>query len=381
MAFSSTSSIVDGQDSGAKTDRALERGRLSIKNEEEEEPHCQRAGAGPSTTHPTSRNGVSPGDAGPSLAGGTNLGGSLAAGLVLKARDRRLGKPSGSAEYPPTEFDDKRERERALRLQRDLSIKEREARRAKPVAAAIAGGSDASPIGVSNPSIPVRTPHARKQNQPDATTAGRGTVSAMESIAVAERGQPASSTGRTLRGTGTKRARSPSTGPREGIVEKVPATKYGGALPPSNPRNQRRSRRDQQQNTLSQHGVYSHDFAQQQHQAHLQYQQPAYSQPIYPTSGPNVAAPSQYASNGTILSRSATAPAPVAMHVHAQGLLPQLAGIVHPNPPGNPSTASSTREIPNTSIVVRHPIRHVDKYWRNVTSRQLGKRHTPSSTN
>ncbi len=178
---------------------------------------------------------------------------------------------------------------------------------------------------------------------------------------VAARGQATSSTGRTLRGTGTKRARSPSTGPREGMVEKVPATKYGGALPPSNPRSQPRSRRDQQQNSLSQHGVYAHDFAQQQHQAHLQYQQSAYSQPIYPTAGPNVAASSQYAPNGTLLSRSATAPAPVVARGHAQGL-PQVAQIIHPNTSEHSSTTSSTREIPRTSIVVRHPIHFVDEY-------------------
>lgn len=354
VGFSGTSGILNGQDSGTQKDRAPERGRLSIKNEEEEEAHYQRTRVGPSNARPTSRNGVSPGDAGRILAGGTNIGGTLAAGLVVKARDRRLGKPGGSAEYLASEFDDKRERERVLQLQlqlqRELSMKEREARRAKPVAAAIAGGSGVSPTGLSNPVIPVRTPHARKQNQPDAATAGRGTTPATaEPIAVAERGQSTSSTGRTIRGTGTKRARSPSTGPREGMVEKVPATRYGGALPPSNPRSQPRSRRDQQQNTLSQHGVYAHDFAQQQHQAHLQYQHSAYSQPIHSTAGPNVATPSQYAPNGALLSRSATAPAPVVAHGPAQGL-PQ---IMHPNTSKKPS---STRESPSTSIVVRHPI-------------------------
>jgi len=364
VAFSNTSSMIDRQDGGSKTDRVFERGRLSIKNEEEEEAHYQWEGAGPSSARPASRNGVASGVAGPSLAGGTGVGGTLAAGLVAKARDRRLGKPGGSAEYPASEFDDKREREGASRLQRDISLKEREARRAKPVTAAVAGGSGVSPVGVSNPTLPVRTPRTRKQNQPDATTAGRGISPAtVESIAVAERGQPTSSMGKTLRGTGTKRARSPSTGPREGMVEKVPATKYGGSLPPSNPRNQRRSRRDQQQHTLSQHGAYTHDSAQQQHQAHLQYQQPAYSQPIYPTAGPNVPPLSQYAPNGTLLSRSVTAPGPVAMHGHAQGLLPQVAHLGHPNTSGNSSTTSSTREGSSTSIVVRHPIYHVDKYW------------------
>jgi hypothetical protein len=351
VAFSSTSNIMDGQDSGAKTDRTLERGRLSIKNEEEEEAHYQRAGAGPSTA---SRNGVSSGDAGPSYAGRTSVGGPLASGLVVKTRIRRLGNPGGSAEYPAGEFDDKRERESgesALRLQRDHSLQEREAQRAKPVASAIAGGSGLPPIGVS---IPVRTPHARKQNQPDATTAGRG--NALPTVA------STGSTGRTLRGTGTKRARSPSTGPPEGMVEKVPATKYGGALPPSNPRSQRRSRRDQQQITLSRHGVYAHDFAQQQHRAHPQYPQPAYSQPIYPTTGSNVAAPSQYA-NGTLLSRSATAPPPVVVHGHAQGLLSQAPQIMHRNTSETSGTTSSAREGSSTSIVVRHPMHHVDKNW------------------
>ena len=352
---------MDGWDSGARKDRALERGRLSIKNEEEEEEPYQRVGAGPSNARPISRDGVSPGDAGRILAGGTNIGGTLAAGLVGRARGRILGKPGGSAEYLASEFDDKRERERALRLQRELPMKEREIRRAKPVAAAsIAGGTGVSPTGASHPAIPARTPHARRQNQPDATTAGRGTTPATaEPIAVAARGQATSSTGRTVRGTGTKRARSPSNGPRDGMVEKVPATKYGGALPPSNPRSQPRSRRDQQQ--LSQHGVYAHDFAQQQHQAHLQYQQSAYSQPIYPTSGPNVAAPSQYAPNGTLLSRSATAPAPAVAHGHPQGL-PQVGQIMHPNTSENSSTTGSTKEIQRSSIVVRRPIHFVDEY-------------------
>ena len=354
---------MDGQDSGARKGRALERGRLSIKNEEGEEEHYQQAGTGPSNARPTSRDGVSPGDAGRILAGRTNIGGTLAAGLVGKVRDRRLGKPGGSAEYLASEFDDKWERERVLRLQRELPMKEREVRRAKPVAAAaIAGGSGASPTRVSNPAIPVRTPHARRQNQPDATTAGRGTTPATaEPIVVAARGPATSSTGRAVRSTGTKRARSPSTGPREGMVEKVPATKYGGALPPSNPRSQPRSRRDQQQNLPPQHGVYAHDFAQQQHQAHLQYQQSAYSQPIYPTAGPNIAAPSQYAPNGTLLSRSVTAPAPVVAYGHPQGL-PQVGQIMHPNTSENSSTTGSTRETPRSSIVVRHPIHFVDEY-------------------
>lgn len=357
-------SNVDDHDNNAKTDRALERGRLSIKNEEEEEAYYQRAGAGPSTTRPSLRNGVPPRDPGPNLPGGTSAGGTLAGGVVVKARDRGLWKPGGSTENPASESDDKRERERVLRLQRELSMREREARRAKTAAAAsVAGVGGISPTGISNPAIPVRTPHARKHIQTDTITAGRGTAPAtVESIAVAERGQVASSTGRTLRGTGTKRARSPSTGPREGMVEMVPATKYGGALPPSNPRTQPRSRRDQQQNSLAQHGAIAHDFAQQQHQAHLQYQPPAYSQPIYPTAGPNAAAQSQYAPNGTLLSRSATAPAPVVVHSHAQSLLPQVAQITHHSTPGNSGTTSSTRESSSTSIVVCHSTHHVDKY-------------------
>ena len=358
IAFSSTSGTTDGRDSGTQKDRVFERGRLSIKKEEGEEAHYQRTEAAFSNARPASRNGVSPGDPGRILAGGTNIGGTLVAGLVVKARDRRLGKPGRSADYLASEFDDKRARERVLRLQEELPMKEREARRARPVAAA----SGISSTGFSNSAMPMRTPYARKQNQTDTATAGRGTTPATaEPLAVAERGHSTSSTGRTLRGTGTKRARSPSTGPREGMVEKVPATKYGGALPPSNPRSQTRSRRDQQQNSLSQRGVYAHDFAQQQHQAHLQYQHSAYSQPIYPTAGPNVAAPSQYAPNGTLLSRSATAPPPVMAYGPAQGL-PQVAQIMHPSRSENPSVTGSTREIPSTSIVVCHPIHLEIKY-------------------
>ena len=220
------SSTSSHHDDGAETDRARERGRLSIKNEEEEE-YYRRTVAGPSTARPR--------DAGINFAGGTSVGGTLAAGLVMKARDRRLGKPTGgSGEYSVSDLDDKRERERVLRLQRELSMKERETRGAKTcTAASIAGGSGISPTGVSNPAIPVRTPHTRKQGQTGTTTAARGAAPATaESIAI----QLSSSTGRTLRSPGAKRARSPSTGPHEGMVEKVPAARYGGVLPPSNPR-------------------------------------------------------------------------------------------------------------------------------------------------
>jgi hypothetical protein len=41
---------------------------------------------------------------------------------------------------------------------------------------------------------------------------------------------------------------------------------------------------------------------------------------------------------------------------------------------------SSTRRKLKYSIVVRHPIHHVDNIERNMTSRQLVKRHTRSST-
>lgn len=353
VASSRTSSY---HDDGAETDRAWERGRLSIKPEEEEEEYHQRAVAGRSTARPTSRNGVSTRDAGLSLAGGTSVGGTMAAGLLVKTRDRRLGKPvGGSGEYSTSDLDDKRERERVSRLQRELPMNEREGRRAK--AASIAGGSGISPTGVSNPAIPVRTPHTRNQSQTGTTTAGRGTAPATaESIAIAERAQLANSTGRTLRGTGTKRARSPSTGPREGMVEKVPATKYGGVLPPSNPRTQPRSRRDQQRNSPARYGVYAHDFAQQQHQSQLQYQQAAYSQPIYPTTDPNVASQPQYAANGTLLSRSATAPAPVVVNGHAQNFLPHAVQVMQTDTPGNSSTASSARENSSSSIVVRYSV-------------------------
>ena len=334
-------------DDGVEMDRGYERGRLGIENEEEEEEYYQRTVAGPSTARPTSRNGVSTRDTGSSQ--GMSVGGTLAAGLVAKARDRRLGKPAGgSGEYLSSDLDDKRER--VLRLQREQSMREREARRAKTIAtASMAGGSGISPTGHSNPAIPMRTPHARKQSQTGVATAGRGTAPATtEALAVAERAQLAGSTGRTLRGNGMKRARSPSNEPREGMVEKVPATKYGGALPPSNPRTQPRSRRGQQQNS---HGVYAHDFARQQHQSHFLYQQPAYSQPIYPTADPNVAAQPQYAPKGTLLSRSATAPAPVGVDGHAQNLLPQVAQVMNPNTPGNSSTGSTGEHLNGTTVV------------------------------
>jgi hypothetical protein len=168
---------MDDRDDGAETDRALERGRLSIKNEEEEEEYYQRAGAGPSNARPTSRNGVSPRGAGPSLAGGTSVGGTLAAGLVAKARDRRLGKPAGSGEYPASELDDRRERERVLRLQRELSMKEREARRAKSVAtASIAGGKWCITEWGFEPCHTHEDTPCKEQSQTGATTAGRGTT-------------------------------------------------------------------------------------------------------------------------------------------------------------------------------------------------------------
>lgn len=357
-----SSNILSHDGDEAETDRARERGRgrLSIKNEGEEEEYYQRVIAGPSNARPTSRNGVSARDAGPSLVvGGTSAGGTLAAGLVMKARDRRLGKPTGgSGEYSASDLDDKRERERVSRLQRGLSMEERESRRTKTsVAAPIAGGSGISPTGVSNPAIPLRTPHTRKQTQNSGTTAGRGTTpTTADSIAIAEKAQLASSTGRTLRGTSMKRARSPSTGPREGMIERVPAAKYAGVLPPSNPRTQPRLRRDQQQNYLAQHGVNVHDFAQQQHQSHLQYQQPAYSQPLYPTTGPNVAGQPQYAPNGTLLSGSATAPAPVVVNGHAQNLLPQAVQIMQTDAPGNSSSTSSIADNSSSSIVVCYSV-------------------------
>jgi hypothetical protein len=357
---------MDIYDDGAETDGILERGRLSIKNEEEEEEYYQRAVAGPSGTRPTSRDGMSPRDTGPNVARGAYVGGTMAASLVAKARDRRLGKPaSGSREYPASEPDDKKERERVLRLQRELSINEREARRAKAAAAAsIAEGSGVSPTGISNAAIPVRTPHTRKESQAGTTTAGRGTVPATtESLATAERAQPVNSTGRILRGTGTKRARSPSTGPREGMIEKVPATKYGGALPPPNLQTQPRPRRGPQQNSLAHHGVYARDFAQQQHQVNVQYQQPAYSQPIYPMADPYVPSQPQYAPNGTLLSRSATAPAPVVVNGHVQNTLPQAAQLVQTITPGNSSAASSIREDSGSTTLVRHSIHHIWEYW------------------
>ena len=137
---------MDDYDDGAETDRARERGRINIKNEEEEEEYYQRATGGSSSARPTSRDAVPSRDAGPNLAGGMNIGGTMAAGLGAKARERRLGKPGGSGEYSASELDGRRERERVLGLQRELSMKEREARRAKTGApVSIAGGSGISP--------------------------------------------------------------------------------------------------------------------------------------------------------------------------------------------------------------------------------------------
>src|SRR4029077_20286158 len=107
----------------------------------------------------------------------------------------------------------------------------------------------------------------------------------------------------------------------EGMVENALAAKYGGVLPPSNPRTQHRVRRGQQQNSLAQHGVYAHNSAQQQYQSQLQYQQPACSQPIYPTTNPNVTSQPQYIPNGTFHSGSATAPAAVVVNGRAKSLL------------------------------------------------------------
>jgi hypothetical protein len=202
-------------------------------------------------------------------------------------------------------------------------MKEREAQTANPMAASIAAGSRLSPIGVP---IPVRTPHGRKQSQPDATTVG---LQSRPLRSLREATQPA------------PRAGHYAVPPRSGLA--VPVLDLVRVWwrrflrlsmeAPSHRRSRRRSRRDQQQITLSQHGVYAHDYAQQQHRAHLQYQQP----------GSNAAAPSQYA-NGTLLSKSVTAPPPVVVHGHAQGLLSQVPQIVHRNTPETSST-SSAREV------------------------------------
>jgi hypothetical protein len=334
---------MDDHDAGAVTDYVRERGRLSIKNEEEEEEYYERAAAGLSDARPISRNGVLSNGTRPSLTRGTS---TIAAGMVAKTKGQRRGKPRGSGEYQP---DDKRGGERALQLQRELSTKERETKSAKTAAAVpIAGGSSRSPTAVSNPVISVRTPHARKDSHAGTSTVGRGRTPAA-----------AESTARRIRGTGTKRPRSPSAGLREGTVEEIPATKYGGAFPPPNPQIQPQSRRDQQQNALAQHGIYSRDFAQQQYQAHPQYHHAAHSQPIHPTADPSVAPQPQYAPNGTFLSRSATAPAQVVKDVHAQNLPPQAARVVHPNTPGNSSTTSSLRGDSNSTTVVCNSIYYI----------------------